>query len=191
MTDSSGFDDRSENDSSTHRGQLEADGGEAGAPIDTEEARRRPYVESQVVMATVRLISPFVLTYGVFVTLHGADSPGGGFQGGVIMAATVVMLAFSFGIQPTREWVDDSALLGLVAGGVALFAVAILTPMAFDGAALELVVLESTTTVAVKWWVEMVEVAIGMMVAGVVVGLFFVISSGVFGTDEADREGDR
>ena len=40
------------------------------------------YTESTVIMTTVRLVAPFVFTYGLFIMFHGADTAGGGFQGG-------------------------------------------------------------------------------------------------------------
>ena len=43
------------------------------------------YTESQVIMSTVKIVTPFVLTYGLFITFHGADTPGGGFQGGAVI----------------------------------------------------------------------------------------------------------
>jgi len=139
-----------------------------------EDRETKPYAESPIIMTTVRVVSPFVLTYGIFVTLHGADSPGGGFQGGVIMASVFVMLGFAFGIRPTSDWADYRAVLGLATGGVVLFAAVGLIALPLGGDVLQLDVLP----IAVKWGVELLEVAIGMIVAGVVTGLFFVLSRG-------------
>ncbi len=139
-----------------------------------------PYSESTVVTTTARAVAPFALTYGVYVVLHGADSPGGGFQGGVIAASVFVMMAFAFGIRPTREWIDGRALVALVAGGVLVFAGVLLSTMALGGDALELPVLP----VAVKWSVELVELSIGAIVTGVVTGLFFLASVGPRGEEE-------
>lgn len=48
---------------------------------------------SPVVSATIRLLLPVLLIYGIYVIAFGATSPGGGFQGGAILA-TVVMLSY-------------------------------------------------------------------------------------------------
>ena len=79
------------------------------------------YVESTVIMTTVRVVAPFVLTFALFIMFHGADSPGGGFQGGVIAGSVVMMLAFAYGIETTRQWVDVRAVVALAAGGVLVF----------------------------------------------------------------------
>lgn len=142
--------------------------------------RPTPYSESTVVTTTARAVAPFALTYGVYVVLHGADSPGGGFQGGVIAASVFVLMAFSFGIRPTREWIDGRVITGLVAGGLVLFSLVLVSTIAVGGNALELPALP----VAVKWSVELVELSIGAIVTGVVTGLFFLGSLGMRGDEE-------
>lgn len=135
---------------------------------------QRPYFESPVVMTTVRLIAPFALTYGAFVTLHGADSPGGGFQGGVIVAAVVIMLGFAFGVRPTLEWTDERVVVGLFAGGVIAFGAAVLVTVPLGGSLLRVDALPFKT----KYGIEAVEVFISGIVAGVVTSLFFLLSEG-------------
>ena len=69
------------------------------------------YVESQIIMSTVRIVAPFALTYGLFLMFHGSDSPGGSFQGGAIVGSTVLMIAFAFGIvSRSARLVLDPAL---------------------------------------------------------------------------------
>lgn len=148
---------------------------------------RRPYVESPVIMATVRLVAPFVLTYGIFVTLHGASSPGGGFQGGVIAAAVIIMLSFAYGIDLTWEWLDKRVLVSLVGGGVALFGGVALGAVLFGGQFLEVGVYPIPE--ADKYGIELVEVAIGMIVAGVVTSLFFTLARGAMPPVGKDGDG--
>ncbi|WP_276257083.1 MnhB domain-containing protein [Halomontanus rarus] len=150
---------------------------------------RRPYVESPVIMSTVRLVAPFVLTFGIFVTLHGASSPGGGFQGGVIVASVIVMLSFAYGIDLTWEWLDKRVLVGITAGGVALFGGIALGAVLLGGQFLELEVYPVKD--AVKYGIELVEVGIAMIVTGVIVSLFFTLARGAMppaGETDADTE---
>jgi len=147
---------------------------------DRRTDRRRPYIESSVIMTTVQVMAPFVLTFGLFVMFHGADSSGGGFQGGALVAAMVLMLAFAFGIEPTREWFVNFAVVALATGGVLLFAVIGLGPMLLGGEFLEYSLYESALGVkkASKYAIEGVELGIGAVVAGVISGLFFAIAGG-------------
>jgi multicomponent Na+:H+ antiporter subunit B len=151
------------------------------------------YVESTIIMTTVRVIAPFVFTFGLFVMFHGADSAGGGFQGGVLVAAAVLLLAFAFGIEPTRAWLAGPLTRTAIAAGGATFAAVGLGAIALDGAFLEYVAYDFGST-GVKYGIELVELGIGAVVSGVLVGLFFSLASGDFepagGSDtDADATG--
>lgn len=147
------------------------------APED--EPRRGPYVESTIIMTTVRVVLPFVFTFGLFVMFHGAESAGGGFQGGVIIGASVVMVAFAFGIDPTREWLNETVLRGVVIAGVVAFLLIGLGPMLLGGVFLEYS--SYGFDHASKYGIEAVELAIGGIVSGGVVALFFALGSGLGG----------
>jgi len=143
------------------------------------------YVESQIIMTTVRAVTPFSLTYGLFLMFHGADSPGGSFQGGAIIAATVLMIAFAFGVAPTREWLRNRTVVALAAGGTAAFALVGLVPMAFGDSFLAHPLFNEEFGIKTKWGLEAIEVGgVAPIVAGVLVGLFFVLAAGMF------RDGD-
>ncbi len=144
------------------------------------EERQVMYVESTIIMTTVRVVAPFVLTFGLFVMFHGADSPGGGFQGGVLAGSVIMMLAFAFGIESTREWLSGRTVAAMAGGGVLVFAGVGLGTLALGGTFLEYHVYEEVLGIyhASKYGIELVELAIGGVVAGVVVGLFFAIAAG-------------
>ncbi|WP_276276861.1 Na(+)/H(+) antiporter subunit B [Haloarcula regularis] len=132
------------------------------------------YVESTIIMTTVRVVSPFVLTFALFVMFHGADSPGGGFQGGVIAGATVMMLAFAYGIETTREWVDVRVIAALASGGVLTFAAIGLGAIALGGNFLQYNEYLFIYEEASKYGIELVELGIGAIVASVAIGLFLL-----------------
>jgi len=142
-----------------------------------------PYVESTIIMTTVRVVAPFVLTLGLFVMFHGAGSAGGGFQGGVVVGSVILMLAFAFGIEAVRDWLNPTAVLGVIGLGLATFAAIGLGSVALGGAFLEYGRYGSLTVV--KYGIELVELGIGAIVTGVVVGLFFLIAGG-FDEGEGD-----
>jgi multicomponent Na+:H+ antiporter subunit B len=143
--------------------------------LDSERRQGTPYTESQVIMPTVKIVAPFAFTYGLFITFHGAGSPGGGFQGGAIMAAVVFMIAFAFGIESTREWLANTVVVALAVGGALAFAGIGLIPVARGGAFLQYDLLP----IPVKYGLESVEVfGIAAIVSGVLMGLFFLLARG-------------
>jgi Multisubunit Na+/H+ antiporter, MnhB subunit len=167
---------------------------------DTGVARQRPiYSESQVIMTTVKAVIPFVLTYGLFITFHGTSSPGGGFQGGALIASVVLMIAFAFGIESTRKWLSNTLVVVLATLGVAIFAGIALVPMLLGANFLEYTayypllgdVLGLKRYEFVKYGMEAVEIGgIAFIVAGVLMGLFFALAAGMTPTSETNTVGD-
>ena len=156
--------------------------------LDSETRQGTPYTESQVIMPTVKIVAPFAFTYGLFITFHGGGSPGGGFQGGAIMAAVVFMIAFAFGIEATRDWLANTVVVALAVGGTLVFAGIGLTTIAVGGAFLqyELLPLPISEINRVTYGMEAVEIlGIAAIVSGVLMGLFFLLANG-FAPEDSD-----
>jgi multisubunit Na+/H+ antiporter MnhB subunit len=71
---------------------------------------------------------PLLLLFAVFLLLRGHNEPGGGFVGGLVVAAAFVLYSIAYGVSASRRalLVEPSVLLGaglLVAGGSGLPAV--------------------------------------------------------------------
>ncbi len=154
------------------------DGASGGRPPRSEPTGRtdRRSPETPVVTATVRLVVPFAVTFGLFTMFHGTGSVGGGFQGGVVVAAALVAVAFSFGVDQTGRWIDAGALTVAAVAGVVVFAVVAFAPLAFGGRVLEIGVLPVPK--AVVYAIELVELGIGATVAGTVVVLLLSLAEG-------------
>ena len=54
---------------------------------------------SLIVEVVTNKMVPFILMYGIYIIFHGEVSPGGGFQGGVVIAAGLVLYAVVFGLN--------------------------------------------------------------------------------------------
>ena len=160
-----------------------------GSDRQLESGVGHTYVESPVLMTTVRVVAPFALTYGIFLLFHGADTPGGSFQGGALVGATVLMIAFAYGIEPTRAWIQNRTVVALTAGGTAVFTLVGVVPLLAGERFLAHTFFEDRFGIDTKWGLEAVEIGgIAPIVAGVVIGLFFTIATGFSGELE---EGDR
>ncbi|MBB6481421.1 MnhB domain-containing protein [Spirochaeta isovalerica] len=57
------------------------------------EMRRANYMRTHLLEAVTSKLGPIVLLFGFYVMLYGHLSPGGGFQGGVVVASGIVFLA--------------------------------------------------------------------------------------------------
>lgn len=76
---------------------------------------------SPVLDAASRLLTPVILLFAVYVVAHGHDSPGGGFQGGVLFAAGLILLKLVRG-RPERWELRPAISLMLACVGVVIFA---------------------------------------------------------------------
>ncbi len=192
MSDRSGGSDSLDDGTSEGVDGSSDDGAAPDAPsrtgrLDSEVRQGSPYTESQVIMPTVKVVAPFAFTYGLFVTFHGGGSPGGGFQGGAIMAAVVFMIAFAFGIEATREWLANTVVVGLAVGGTLVFAGIGVVTMTRGGAFLqyELLPVPLSRINRVTYGMEAVEIlGIASIVSGVLMGLFFLLARGFASEDD-------
>lgn len=46
--------------------------------------------ESKIVQAVFRMLFPFIILFGLYIIINGALSPGGGFQGGAVLATALL-----------------------------------------------------------------------------------------------------
>lgn len=52
---------------------------------------------SIIVKSVARIMFPLAFTYGVYIFVHGHLTPGGGFQGGTIIASSIILIYLGFG----------------------------------------------------------------------------------------------
>jgi multicomponent Na+:H+ antiporter subunit B len=77
--------------------------------------------ESIIITTLTRLLTPFIQLFGLYVIMHGHSSPGGGFQGGVILGAGFILLAISFGADEVRRRFSERMLAVFTSAGVLIF----------------------------------------------------------------------
>ncbi len=63
-----------------------------------------------IVRSTADLFLPLACVYGAYVVLHGHLSPGGGFQGGVLIASAILMVFLGYGSLKVRKTFNDHKL---------------------------------------------------------------------------------
>jgi multicomponent Na+:H+ antiporter subunit B len=93
--------------------------------------------DSIVVTTVLRLLIPVVQLFALYVLAHGHDSPGGGFQAGVILGATYILLALGLGRQALDRRVKEPVCLAIAAAGVLLYLLTGVAGMVGGGAFLD------------------------------------------------------
>ncbi len=57
-----------------------------------------------VIVKTIsRIMFPLIFLFGTYIIFHGHLTPGGGFPGGVIIAAAVAMLVLAYGLERIQK----------------------------------------------------------------------------------------
>ena len=64
---------------------------------------KKPEVKNVIMRCGCDKILPLLAVYILYIILHGHLSPGGGFQGGVLMVGMVMLVAFGYGYKVTIE----------------------------------------------------------------------------------------
>ncbi|MFO7997061.1 MAG: MnhB domain-containing protein [Dehalococcoidia bacterium] len=78
---------------------------------------------SRIVRTVSNQLILFILIFGFYLLVHGHDSPGGGFQGGAVVASGVVMLLVAFGAGQIIKSLKVSRLTVVACCGALVFIV--------------------------------------------------------------------
>jgi len=65
---------------------------------------------SNIIKTIAQKLFPFITLFGIYLILNGHLSPGGGFQGGVVLGTAVILLFLSYGIEATEQKVKMRCL---------------------------------------------------------------------------------
>jgi multicomponent Na+:H+ antiporter subunit B len=131
--------------------------------------------DSIIVQMVCRYLAPFIQLYGLYIIAHGHYFPGGGFQGGVIWAASFILLVISDGQDVVKKLLSEKLRMLLAAGGIAIFAGIGIIAMLFGGEYLDYgaIIVPGLEVPYVRYFaILVVEIAIGIMVMGAMILIF-------------------
>lgn len=127
---------------------------------------------SPIVSLVVRLMAPFIAAFGLFVIVEGHVLPGGGFQGGVVLGAMLILLTIVRGREAVAALVPESAVFWVRAAAPLTFGLIAVTGMGVSGWMFgmpEQPLLREAMTIAL-------ELGIGIGSAAALIGLFLVLN---------------
>jgi multicomponent Na+:H+ antiporter subunit B len=94
-------------------------------PADLDEFVRidTTWTPHDLIIKTVcRVLLPFMQLFALYVIAHGHHSPGGGFQGGVILGASIILLAISLDLRTATTRFSEKVDGLLSSAGVLIYA---------------------------------------------------------------------
>jgi multicomponent Na+:H+ antiporter subunit B len=140
-------------------------------------------VRENVVIRTVsRLSIPFIQLFSLYVIVHGASGAGGGFQGGVVFAASFILMLIAFGLSGIRKRLGEKGAMVLATVGLFVYAGIGLLCLFFNGNYLGYAAIESALGIPHlhALLIDLVEAGIGITVMAVMTSIIL---------DFADKEG--
>lgn len=146
-----------------------------------ERARQRTFGDDLIIRVSVRLLVPFIQLFGLYVIVHGHYSPGGGFQGGVLLGASFILLGLAFDLKTSLRYFPEriNNLLGntgaLIFTGTGVLC-ALVGGLLLDYSALAALIPMDP----IEWrsfGIFIVEVGVGLAVMSIMLSLYWDLSS--------------
>jgi multicomponent Na+:H+ antiporter subunit B len=125
--------------------------------------------------------------FAVYVLLHGHYSPGGGFQAGILLGASLILPLLTIGRSIGRGTLSTRGAVTLTAVGVLIFAAIGIVPLLMGtGTMLEYGVLPLGADPADRHslGILLIEVGVTIGVAGAMVAIFYALAGGIGGEGE-------
>ncbi len=132
--------------------------------------------EQVVLRVATKILAPPIVLFALYVQFHGDISPGGGFQGGVIMAAAFILYALVFGLDTAQRVLPVWLLKILAAVGVLIYSGTGVLSLLLGGDFLDYGVLRHDPVHGQELGIFMVEAGVFITVFGVMTALFFTFA---------------
>jgi multicomponent Na+:H+ antiporter subunit B len=153
--------------------------------------------ERSIIVETVaRIMIPFIQLFALYVIIHGAGGPGGGFQGGVVFAAAFILFTLAFNLAGGRERFPESINIVFSSLGLYIYAgIGLLAILFSSGAAQYLnygfIPFTSHFEENRALGMDLVEMGIGITVMAVTASIFFDLAQKERNGKEEEGEGSR
>lgn len=146
--------------------------------------------EDVIIQTVCRIFIPFMQVYSLYVLAHGHGSPGGGFQGGCIFAASFVLMSIVYNLNEVKRRFAERFSVFLASLGVFIFAGVGWICMLLGGNFLDYGVLSTILPVdpvmARYYGIAAIETGVQITVMAIMVSIFLNLLTG--GLHEKDVE---
>ncbi len=125
-----------------------------------------------------KFLIPLIALYAFYVQFHGDFGPGGGFQAGVILAASIILYALIFGLKEAKRAVPPSFVRILMTIGVLVYGGTGVVTWLLGGEFLNYGVLNHHDPAhGQHWGILAIELGVLITVASVMVAIFYAFGS--------------
>ena len=136
--------------------------------------------ENVIIKTICRIIIPFLQIFALYVIMHGHYSPGGGFQGGVILGASFILLVIAYGMEEARRRISLKTLMIYASVGLIIYSGIGIVCLLMGGNYLDYgkLPLPISSTPAVRaMGILGIEIGVGIGVMAIMISIFLMIAS--------------
>ncbi len=134
--------------------------------------------KSIVVDSVSRILIPCIFTFGFYVLFFGHESPGGGFQGGALIAAGIILSRMTLPLKESTEMMSDKQAMNIASIGIFIYFFIGIISFYQTGNYLDYSSLMPSLEVSLNhyWGIMIVEIGVALCVAGTMVLMFDVLA---------------
>ena len=133
-----------------------------------------PHVLLRVI---AKFLIPLIALFGFYVQFHGEYGPGGGFQAGVILAASVILYALIFGLDEAKRAFPPWLIRIGMSLGVLLYGGTGIVTFCMGGEFLNYSVLNENSVAGQHYGIIAVELGVLCAVTSVMIAIFYAFGS--------------
>ena len=92
----------------------------------TEKAMRDERFEpvsDTILQASAKIVVPAIMLFGIYILVNGHLSPGGGFSGGAIMGAGLILHVNAFGYKKTQRFFNEKTYKRVTVGALSFYCI--------------------------------------------------------------------
>ena len=81
-------------------------------------------VSDTILQASAKIVFPAIMLFGIYILLNGHLSPGGGFSGGAIMGAGLILHVNAFGYKKTQRFFNEKTYKKITVAALSFYCIA-------------------------------------------------------------------
>ena len=129
-----------------------------------------------ILRVVTKFILPFMMVFAIYVQFHGDYSAGGGFQAGVIAAATVILYALIYGLTAAKRIISAATVEAMIPLGVLIYAGVGVVGWLTGSNFLDYSHLAHDPVHGQEWGVFLVEIGVFVTVSSTMVAIFYAFA---------------
>ena len=129
-----------------------------------------------ILRVVTKIVVGTIILFAFYVQFHGDYGPGGGFQAGVIFAASFILYGIIYGIERLRKVVHPSFIRSLAALGVIVYVSVGIVSVLNGGEFLNYNLLSEDPRTGQHIGIIFIELGVGMTVASTMILLFYAFA---------------